>query len=106
MQINFSSPVSFLAEVEARKEQDDLAENLVRLQLEPEEKNRALKEFWLRAAFLDQMGNLYQFIENCGREPPDRDQPSGAAEAHKLEAFLRNKLMALGITIREGCFVG
>ena len=106
MQTNFQSIEGFLHEVEKRAAADDLAENLVRIQIETQERNRSLNEFFLRAGFRDRCGDLYQIVKACGREPPDQGKESGSQVAVSTESFLRHKLEKLMIEVREGEMVG
>lgn len=106
MQIDFIDAESFLEEVELRANANDIGERIVRVQRETQSSNAALSVSTVRAGFLTLAGDLIQFVDVCGKDPPPRGETAGSETAKIMEAMLRERVSALGIEVRKGQFVG
>ena len=104
MQVNFNSPQAFIRECLAIKKNGELADDLVRIEIETEGTHG--KKYTLIAGFVDSFQTLYQFHQSCGMTPAAHGQESGEDVANRLKRSLAEPLEADGVEIREGTFIG
>lgn len=83
---------------------DGLAENLVRVQIEEEEINRAVTRYWLRAGYMTAEGDLHQLLVDCGMSPVkvNSGMQPGDEVANAMLSELTGQLEEMELKVRRG----
>lgn len=102
----FQSISDFIDELKALGP-DGVFDKLVRVQIEQEQKNTALTEYSLRAAYMTTEGDLHQLLIPCGASPPKVNSgiPDGKQVAKEMLAELTGELESLQLKVRRGMYV-
>jgi hypothetical protein len=102
----FQSIEDFIEELKAIGD-DGLADRVIRVQVEQQEQNQTLTQYWLRAGYMTADGDLHELVLDCGMSPVrvNSGMTPGDEVSVTLQSNLSERLKEMGLEIRRGAYV-